>query len=274
MLRAYGLYPLPINSPYYNPTANTAYRYFTPAQLQDQYKYASEFPDIKYLWQWEEAESFWLAGNIGNRYDNLNPEIVYGGADATQYTNAINEGQNALKNFVVHNNEYLYLKNANITGKNIMVESGGTLRFKGKFSLSGSHSVTFDNSSYCCMDNTLNLTLTNYASFINFVPGYFTGVKSPLPDGGNCSSNPAATTVTGDGSINTFDKDVYIQNDTLSGDQYIVGKNIYVGYDVAPARTLGEVRINDFANIIFKAAERVKMTRDFNIETGSTYLIK
>lgn len=277
MLRAYGLYSRSVNNPEYNPLVNTAYRFFSPAELQDQYKYASEFPDIRYIWQWEEKESIWLNDVTAlHKYDNINPTNKYGLADATNYITAINNGQNALKNFVVHDNEFLYLKGTEVTGKNILVEQGGTLRFRDSFSLSGAHSVTFDDGAYCCMETGLKLKLDGYHSFVNFVPGYQVGVKSPLLDGGNCAASPTTTiTVTGKGAVNTIDRDVYIQNETLTGDQYIVGKNIQVGYNVAlPARTNGAVQINGNANIRFKAGEKVNMTRDVNIETGSTYLTK
>jgi hypothetical protein len=274
MLRAYGLYARPVNSSLY--PAESAARFFDTTELRDQYKYASEFPDIRYLWQWEETESIWLTdATQTHKYDNTYPSTRYGSSDSLAYINAIKKGQNALRNFVVHNNEFLYLKGTEVTGKNILVEPGGTLRFRDSFSLSGAHSVTFDSDAYCCMESGLKLKLNSYHSFINFLPDYQTGVKSPLPDDSNCSATPTTITATGNGTVNTIDRDVYIQNDTLTGDQYIVGKNIYIGKNVAvPGRTAGEVEINDNANLRFKTGEKLKMTSDVKIEIGSTYLIK
>ncbi|PSK92535.1 hypothetical protein [Taibaiella chishuiensis] len=274
VLRAYASYARPVNSALY--PAESPARFFNTTELQDQYKYATEFPDIRYVWQWEEYESIWLDNATqAHKYDGLNPRYRYGSGDSLLYIAAINKGNNALKNFVVHDNEYLYLKGTEVTGKNILVENGGTLRFRDSFTLSGAHSVTFDSGAYCCIETGLKLKLSGYHSFLNFVPGYQAGVKAGLPDNSNCMASPTTTTVTGIGMLNTIDRDVYIQNEVLTGDQYIVGKNIYIGKEVAvPTRTAGEVNINDQANIRFKAGEKVKMTTHVNVETGSTYLIQ
>ena len=68
-----------------------------------------------------------------------------------------------------------------------------------------------------------------------------------------------------------YPEDVYIQNETISNDRYISGRNIYVGRAVTPTKPQGDVIINNNANVIFDATQGVIFDSGFECTLGSTF---
>ena len=77
----------------------------------------------------------------------------------------------------------------------------------------------------------------------------------------------------GAGSIIDYSQDVYIQNETISTNRYIGGRNIYVGSNVTTTKPQGNVIINNNANVIFDAAEKVVFDAGFKCTLGASYKV-
>jgi len=65
--------------------------------------------------------------------------------------------------------------------------------------------------------------------------------------------------------------DVYIQNETITNNRYVGGRNIYVGRAVTTSKPQGNVTIVNNARVIFDAAENVHFEAGFECEAGSTF---
>jgi hypothetical protein len=72
----------------------------------------------------------------------------------------------------------------------------------------------------------------------------------------------------------TYPEDVYIQNHTFTTDLYIQGRNIYVGRNVDPNLTQGDVIIEDGVNIVFDAERDVIIDTGFEAELGGTLKVR
>ncbi len=68
-----------------------------------------------------------------------------------------------------------------------------------------------------------------------------------------------------------YPEDVYIQNFTFNHDAYVVGRNIYVGNNVKPSSTQGDVIIKNGVNVIFEAKQNVNFDSGFETELGGTF---
>ncbi|GHT68704.1 hypothetical protein AGMMS50239_34340 [Bacteroidia bacterium] len=68
-----------------------------------------------------------------------------------------------------------------------------------------------------------------------------------------------------------FNQDVYIQNETITSNRLIEGKNIYVGRAVTATKPQGNVLITNNAQIIFKVAENVFFEAGFESTLGATF---
>lgn len=155
----------------------------------------------------------------------------------------------------------------------IIVKSGGSIK------LSSSSTILIDNSgkleilsgAYFCIESGSAITLLNYNSVINLRDGYINGVNTLLLPTTTCITNPMAYMVTGNGKINEFNQDVYIQNEAISSNRYLAGKNIYIGKSVITTEPTGDVIITNNANVIFDAAENVYFEPGFECELGSTF---
>jgi len=71
-----------------------------------------------------------------------------------------------------------------------------------------------------------------------------------------------------------YPTDVYIQNYTFNSDAYISGRNIYVGNDVIPSATQGDVIIKNGVNVVFDALQNMNFDSGFEVELGGTFEVK
>ncbi|MCE5331274.1 MAG: hypothetical protein LLF95_03930 [Bacteroidales bacterium] len=171
---------------------------------------------------------------------------------------------------IVKSGGLLTLNTTNISDYNIIVESGATLIIKGALGIIGDHNITIQNGGYICFESGSNVHLTDYNSVIRIYEGSIYGVNPMLNLSTNCAAIPIPT---GNGSITDFNQDIYIQNETISSNRYIGGKNIYVGNHVTTTQTSGDVLITNGANVIFDCKT---ITFDAGYETalGSTIEVK
>ena len=110
-------------------------------------------------------------------------------------------------------------------------------------------------------------------SLIKINEGALNGVNPSLSVLSSCISNPTDIIISGNGSIIDYSQDVYIQNQTISSNKYIGGKNIFVGNHVTTSQTAGDVLINNSANVIFDC-KNIVFDPGFECAFGSTYEVK
>ena len=75
----------------------------------------------------------------------------------------------------------------------------------------------------------------------------------------------------GSGLIKDYSNDLYIQNETITSNQYYIGRNIYVGHHVTTSKPQGDVIINNNAHVIFDAAENVYIEPGFECALGAVF---
>lgn len=68
-----------------------------------------------------------------------------------------------------------------------------------------------------------------------------------------------------------YPEDVYIQNFTFNNDAYVVGRNIYIGNNVKPSLSQGNVIIKNGVNVVFDANEDVEFYSGFETEMGGEF---
>jgi hypothetical protein len=161
-------------------------------------------------------------------------------------------------------------------GNKIIVENGGTIKFSSTshINIDGSGEIEVSSGGYFCIEQGASVDLADYNSVINLRDGYIVGTNTSLLPSSSCISSPWSYSSTGNGSINRFNQNVYIQNETISVNRYYSGKNIYAGRNVNPAATQGDVVIEDGTNVIFNVDEEVHMEGGFEIQTTGSMEIK
>lgn len=68
-----------------------------------------------------------------------------------------------------------------------------------------------------------------------------------------------------------YTQDVYIQNYTFTENAMIVGRNIYVGQNVATSQPQGSVVINNGVKVYFKPTENIYFNSGFEVQLGGTF---
>jgi len=113
---------------------------------------------------------------------------------------------------------------------------------------------------------TVNLQNENfYSSGTSKFEQYFTSPANDLHTRLNASASFLYN------QLYPFNQDVYIQNETITKNRYIAGKNIYVGRAVTAAKPQGDVLITNNAKILFEAAENVSLEAGFDCALGATF---
>jgi hypothetical protein len=178
-----------------------------------------------------------------------------------------------------------------MTNCNVTVKPGGSLHIQNALTLNGSSLIQVDGATssvpaggYICIDPDAVITLNDIASaldlmpsIIQMMPGYQPGINPVLNMTCNCHASPSTFTTYGEGGIHAnFDVDVYIQNLTLTGKQYITGQNIYMGSNVQPTapQGSGSVIIPSGSKIIFHALKNVSKYGGFEVQLGGSSEIK
>jgi hypothetical protein len=114
-----------------------------------------------------------------------------------------------------------------------------------------------------------NLTTTNlYANGTCPFEYYFTQTDNQF----HTRFNEAASFLY-DHLYTDYSLDTYVQNEILSTSRYIGGNNIYIGYNVTSDKPIGNVKINNGANVVFDG-KNVTFDSGFECELGSTFEVK
>jgi hypothetical protein len=151
------------------------------------------------------------------------------------------------------------------SGSTFMVKQGAVLEVKGR------GKITIEQGSYICVQSASSVELQDYGSVIFLKEGAIKGANPSLFSSMSCLSN---ISFTGDGSVINGSQDVYIQNETISSNRYIGGRNIYVGSQVTATKPNGNVWITNNSNVIFDASNNLVFERGFECEIGSTLEVR
>jgi len=162
-------------------------------------------------------------------------------------------------------------------GAVLSIKSNSTLQVKSGANLvvKGSGRVEIEAGAYICLESGANINLQDFLSVINLRNGCQIGVNPSVPGlTGNCSTSPASFTKTGNGSINTFSTNNYIQNQTFSINDYLTGFNIFAGTNVTTSKPQGPVFIQNGANVVFDADGDVILDKGFEVQLGAGFEAK
>ncbi len=169
---------------------------------------------------------------------------------------------------VLNTNSTLSVQNGGI----ITIEAGSTLQIKAgaNLNLIGNAKIVIKSGGHICVESGANINLQNYTSLIVLEDGAIYGANPDLFLSPSCSST---ITNTGNGAIVDYSQDVYIQNETISTNRYIGGKNIFVGNHVTTTKPYGDVFIQNGADVIFDCKE-VTFDAGFECTSGNTYEVR
>jgi len=161
-------------------------------------------------------------------------------------------------------------------GSKLIVKQGCSLIIKNGANLNiyNNGSIEIENGGYICIENGANINLSDFLSVINLRPGYISGINPSLGITANCVSDPTSITVTGNGAINTFTNDNFIQNITISTNKYYNGNNVSAGYDVTTLLPYGNVIIQSPAHVILDATNGILLKNSIEIQSGSIFEMK
>lgn len=134
--------------------------------------------------------------------------------------------------------------------------------------------IEIEDGAYICIEDSATINLNDYLSVINLRPGYISGVNPAIGISANCSLYPASFSFIGNGSINTFVNDEFIQNEIIQIDKYYKGYNISAGYDVTTSKPYGPVLINNNSHVIIDAENDFFMKNDIEVQSGCILEIK
>jgi hypothetical protein len=158
----------------------------------------------------------------------------------------------------------------------IIVKSGGTLKFSNlsNIQVSGSGYIEVQAGAYLCIVSGSTINLNSFNSVINLRPGYINGVNPILGLTSNCVASPATYATTGSGKINTYLSDIFIQNETLTGNRYVTGNTISAGTNVTSTKPQGPVLVKSASNIVFDAEGNIVLDKGFEVESGALFEAK
>jgi hypothetical protein len=161
----------------------------------------------------------------------------------------------------------------------IIVKNGGTIKLSSGSNnqIIGSGKIEIESGGYICIESGAVINLQDYLSVINLRNGYQIGLNPSITGlTGTCSSSPANFSTLGNGSINSFSNNKYIQNQTFTLSDYLTGLNIFAGSNVTTDNPPGPgpVKINSGTTVIFDAEGDVLLDKDFEAANGADLEIK
>jgi hypothetical protein len=169
---------------------------------------------------------------------------------------------------ILQNGSSLTIQN----GAEIIVESGSTFMVKpgANLIIQGSGKLTIKPGAYLCVETGANVQLQAYNSLIAMQAGAIYGANPQLFPGSSCRTS---IPFTGSGNVINYNQDVYIQNEIISTNRYIGGRNIYIGRDVTFMKPEGDVIIRNNVSVILDASQNVILGAGFECTSGSTFEI-
>lgn len=87
MRQSIGLYPRPLSA---GSAGNV--RLFSQQEMSNAFKYATSISSVRYIWVYEEKESYWFIDSLKNKYPKAVPMSRFGGNDFNEYIRNIGRG--------------------------------------------------------------------------------------------------------------------------------------------------------------------------------------
>jgi M6 family metalloprotease-like protein len=162
-------------------------------------------------------------------------------------------------------------------GAVLSIKNGSTFNIKSGANLivKGTGKFEIEPGAYICIESGANITLQDALSTINLRSGYLSGMNPLLfSSSNNCVSIPNLFPIVGNGSINTFSLDLYIQNQIFQSSDYLTGKNIFAGTNVTLEKPQGPVVINNGASVIFDTDGEIFLAEGFEVQLGASFETK
>lgn len=155
-------------------------------------------------------------------------------------------------------------------GATLCVKSGATLKVLGR-----GH-VEVRNGGYICIEDGAEIILDEALSVVNLRLGHHTGLNPAVhgTTGVNCMDDLQEIIVHGDGHINVFDNDIWIQNETISSDRNVYGVKVFVGHHVTTEIIFGNVIIDNDATLIIDSEQEVLLDNGFQVEPGASLEVR
>jgi len=190
-----------------------------------------------------------------------------------------------LSNTFVQNSSALILQSGSTfeinDGAILLIKAGSTLEIQSGANLvvKGSGCVVIENGGYLCVETGAAINLQEAQSAINLHSGYILGINHNVisGSGNNCVVSISAISKIGSGSINIYNIDKYIQNQTISTNQYIPGHNVSAGSNVTSANPPGPgpATITSGAkNVVFDAEGNILLDKGFEVQAGAGFEAK
>jgi len=214
-----------------------------------------------------------------NRYTLRNGKFINPTEVSTSTNTIVNLNANSAINV---KNESVYKLSANssmVINDNALftIKNGTTLLLKSNsgITIKGSGRIEVEQGGYICIEDNATIDLQDELSVINLHSGYISGVNTDvITESTNCIADPSTATFSGNGHINNFGTDVYVQNEILSSDTYYAGQNIYAGEAVTSQQTQGPVIIQSGAEVILDADGDVVLDEGFELAEGGIFEIR
>ncbi len=152
----------------------------------------------------------------------------------------------------------------------LLVKSGATLRVK------GSGHIEVQDGGYICFEDGANIKLENTLSVVNLHDDCIQGIN---PVHSSISADCFANDLTeflfnGQGAINVFNENNYIQNRTYTNDAYETGAYIRSGHHVTNQIDHGNVVIENGANVIFDAEKTTTLEEGTEVKAGGSLIVR
>jgi hypothetical protein len=143
-----------------------------------------------------------------------------------------------------------------------IIDSGSSLIIKtgANVNLTNGAKILIKSGGYLCIELGAIINLQDYNSLIVLEEGAIHGLNPQFFSDTSC---PDTITKIGPGSIVDYGQDIFLQNETINSNQYIGGKNIFIGNNVTIEKAIGDVTLNNGAEVVFDGKS---ITFDFGFE--------
>ena len=157
----------------------------------------------------------------------------------------------------------------------IVVKKGGTLIISGDLDISEKGIIDVQSGGYLCIKKDANIKLKDFYSMIKLNTGALLGVNTnAINSPGAYYTSVGSIAYSGNGSIVSYTNNVYIQNQTISKNTYVSGKNIYAGNSVTATKSKGDVVVKSGSLLVLDASNDVVLNTGFEVPLGATLEIK
>lgn len=157
----------------------------------------------------------------------------------------------------------------------IVVKKGGTLIIGGDLDISEKGIIDVQSGGYLCIKKDANIKLKDFYSMIRLNTGALLGVNTnAINSPGAYYTSAGSIAYSGIGSIVSYTNNMYIQNQTVSKNTYVSGKNIYVGNSVTTTKAKGDVVLKSGSVLVLDASNDVVLNTGFEVHLGASLEIK